>query len=63
MGHLASSGIYVLLPFIQITINLLETDKVTSRQPVFTAAVVTIPHSFFLRQNYQECCTFRILVV
>lgn len=51
MGHLASPAIYALLPFIQITINLLETDKVTSRQPFFTAAVVTIPHNFLLRDK------------
>lgn len=51
MGHLASSDICVLLLFIQITIHLLETDKVLSRQPFFTLVVVTIPHNFLLRDK------------
>lgn len=50
-GALASSDICALLPFIQITINLLETDKVISRQTFFTVVVVTIPHNFLLRDK------------
>lgn len=51
MRHLASSDICVLLPFIQITINFLETAKVISRQPFFTLVVVTIPRNFLLRDK------------
>lgn len=50
-GAFASSDICALLPFIEITTDLLETDKVISRQPFFTVVVVTIPHNFLLRDK------------
>lgn len=51
MGHLASSGICALLPFLQITINFPETDKMVSIPPFFTVVVVTIPQNFLLRDK------------